>query len=238
MLPAIAGVGILTLGACGATEDGAGTNPTADAPAMTESPEPTPTETDDSDDSDDSAMASGGADCIVGEWEGDIEAAERRAVDSLNLGEIAVDPEVSISGDTVIEFDGSTMITEFEDQMTEILLALDGTGGAQEVMVSVRLDGTTEGDYTVDGDRLSITGVDVSGLESEVTAELGGEAYDLPGTESLDRDSYAVDQEFTFTCDDEELRLTPVAPADLEEGTAEPGDETEVDDATQVLTRR
>jgi hypothetical protein len=255
MLPALAGVGILTLAACGATGDGTGTDPTATTtPDATGSPSPT---------QDDDATA-GGADCVEGEWDGDLEAAERRVVDSLDLGALEVEPEVSVSGESIVEFDGSMMTTEFQDQVTEVLLAVDGEQGDQEVMVTVRLDGTLEGTYTVSGDTLSVTDVDVSGLESEVTAELAGEEYDLPGVEALGSDSYAVDQEFTFECDDEELRLTPVADVDLEDGgtaspdptespdattspdptespdatTAPDDDETELDALTQVLTRR
>ncbi len=257
MLPAMAGVGILALGACTATETGGTTTTTS--PSSAPSPAASPT------DDDDASASGGGAECVEGEWDGDLEAAERRAVQSLDLGEIEIEPEVDVSGDTVVTFDGSTMTTEFEDQVTEIVLAIDGEQDAQEIMVTVRLDGALEGTYTIEDDTLSVTDVDVSGLESEVTAELGGEEYDLPGVEALGGDSYAVDQEFTFTCDEEELRLTPVADVDLDasaspEPTESPDDdasgedssddespepsespdagETELDPLTQVLTRR
>jgi hypothetical protein len=248
MLPALAGVGVLTLAACGATGGTSGTDPTATTPDATTSPSPT---------QDDDTGTAGGADCVEGEWDGDLEAAERRATDSLDLGEFEVEPDVSVSGDSIYTFDGSTMTTEFEDQVTEIVLAIDGEQDDQEIVVTVRLDGEVEGSYSVDGDTLAITDVDVSGLESEVTAELGGEEYDLPGVEALGSDSYAVDQEFTFACDDDELRLTPVADVDLEDdstaspdptdspeatespdATTSPDDETELDALTQVLTRR
>lgn len=220
-LPALAGVGILTLAACGATGEGAGTDdPTATAPETTESASPSPTE------DDDDATASGGADCVEGEWDGDPEAAERQAVASLELGDYEIDPSVSVSGATVVEFDGSTMTHEFEDQVSEIVLLVEG----QEVMATLRLDGTLEGEYTIDGDTLSVTDVDVSGLESEVTAELAGAEYDLPGVEALGADRYAADQEFTFECTEDELRLTPVASA--------MDDSEELDDLTHVLTRR
>lgn len=245
MLPALAGM--LALTACGATgagtDDATGTDPAA--PDTTASSSPTQGDEDDD-------AAAGGADCLEGEWDGDLEAAEDRATGALDLGELQVEPEVSVSGTSVVAFDGSTMTTEFQDQVTEVLLAVDGEQGGQDVVVTVRLDGTVEGSYTVDGDTLSITDVDVSALESEVTAELGGEEYDLPGVEALGGDSYAVDQELTFECDDEELRLTPVADVDLEDGaTASPDstespdattdpdeDATELDALTQVLTRR
>lgn len=244
MLPALAGM--LALTACGATgagtDDATGTDTAA--PDATASSSPTEGDGDDA--------AAGGADCLEGEWDGDLEAAEDRATGALDLGDLQVEPEVSVSGASVVAFDGSTMTTEFQDQVTEVLLAVDGEQGGQEIVVTVRLDGTVEGAYTVDGDTLSITDVDVSGLESEVTAELGGEEYDLPGVEALGGDSYAVDQELTFACDEEELRLTPVADVDLgDDATSSPEpsgspdattdpdeDGTELDALTQVLTRR
>lgn len=218
-LPALAGVGILMLAACGATDDGAGTDPTAATPDTTELTSPSPTQEED-------GATAGGDDCVEGEWDGDPEAAERQAVASLQLGEYEVDPEVSVSGSTVVTFDGSRMTHEFEDQVSEIVLMVEG----QEVMATLRLDGTLEGDYTTDGDTLAVTGVDVSGLESEVTAELAGAEYDLPGVEALGADRYAADQEFTFECTEDELRLTPVASA-MDESE-------ELDDLTHVLTRR
>lgn len=247
MLPALAGAGILLLGACADTGGGtAGDTDAPTAPDTTSSPSPT-----EDDDEDDDTVASGDAGCVEGEWDGDLEAIERQTLEALDVGEFQADPDVTVTGEHVIEFDGSTMTTEYDDQVTEVVLMVDGGGTEQEVLLTVRLDGTVEGTYTVDGDTMSVTDLDVSGLESEVRAEVAGQQYDLPGTDALDRDSYAVDQRFAFDCNDDELRLTPLADGDLEDladdATSSPdptespdatGSETRLDELTQVLTRR
>lgn len=230
-LPAMA-VGALALTAC--SDGGAATStpsPDAGTASPTEaSPEPTQTE---------STTATGGAtaECLEGEWEGDLRTAETSTLGTLQLGELEVEPEIESSGQSVLTFDGSEMTTEYQDQTTTVSLSPPDGGG--ELVVTTTLNGTTTGSYAVEDDALTVTEVDVSDLTTENTATLGGSEYELPGLEETQADTFAMDTRFTVDCSEDELRLTPVADdVPMPDDTAAPA-EDEVEDALEmVFTRR
>jgi hypothetical protein len=208
----LAVAGMFALTACG----NGGTTDTAPAtPDTQESPDTgTDTDTDmDTDTGTDTDMRAGD-ECVEGEWDADLEAAERRVVDSFALGDLQIEPEVDVTGETIVTFEGDEMTTEFNDQVTTLTLVLEDD---EEISAEATLNGSTTATYMIEGDTLRIMDVDVSQLDSEVVAMLGDEEYDLPGVEALGADAQAVEAEFTYTCSDDELRLTPVVDEEVAE---------------------
>lgn len=232
-IPAVA-VGLLTVASC--TAD---TGTETDAPSPDTSETATPVATDPPSSPSPTAGDTGTTDaaqCLEGEWEGELWGAQDGALGTVGLGELQVEPEVATSGDSWVSFEDSTMTSQYEDRTTTVTLASEDALG--EVVVTAVLDGTVTGTYTAEGDTLTVSQVDVSGLTAENRAELAGQDYDLPGLEGADLDTLAVDTTFTFECSQDELRLTPtdVPVPDAAEGEVDAG---EVEDAVElVLTRR
>lgn len=227
-LPVMA-AGLLALTSCTAVMED--TDSTASPGTGGSSPTASPT-------SSPSPTASADAECLEGEWEGDLRAAERSALQTLQLGELQVEPEVETSGESWVTFEDDTMTTEYREQSTTVTLT--PADSDQELVATMTLDGTTTGSYTVEGDTLTVTDLDLSDLTTQNTAQLGGQEYELPGLEDVQADTLPVDTEFTFECSEDELRLTPVVddvptPAQTE---GAPGTEDVQDALTQVLTRR
>lgn len=179
------------------------------------------------------------AECVEGEWDGDLRAAGEGTLGSLELGELRVEPEVETDGDAWVTFDGTTMTTDYRDRTTTVTLSpVDAEG---EVVLTTTLDGSTSSSYTVDGDTLTVGDVDVSDLTTDTTVQLDGEDYSMPGLEDVDADTVTVGTAFDVTCTEDELRLVPRVGdvADAAPDEAGDVDEEELESALeQVLTRR
>lgn len=210
----------LGLAACGGDADtGATPDPATEMPdTETEAPDSPEPE------------AQGGDECLQGDWEGDLRIAERE-LGTLEVGDVEVAPEVESSGTTIVSFANGTMTTEYDDQTTTVTFALDE---AQDVTATATLNGTTEGTYAIEGDTLTVTEIDISGLTADLTAELAGEEYELPGLEQV-QDTFAADASFTYECADDTLRLVPETEQLPDE---ELEDEVDEDALEIVLTRR
>ena len=188
-------VGLLLLAACSGDPEPA--EPTE--PAMTESPTAEPPEDDDED-----ATASGGAACLEGEWEADLDVIGQNAISAWGLDGIGAD--VVVTGTAVMTLDGSTMTSVYDDQQVEVSWSLEDV----QWTMAVGYDGTAHGAYTATDTELTITVSDISGVTFETSTHVNGEPVELPGfTDSIVAE-FTMGADATYTCTAEELRTQPI----------------------------
>jgi hypothetical protein len=187
-------IGLVLLAAC--TPGDPTPEPTE---TVAETPTPTPTE----DDADDVA-SSGGAGCLVGEWEADLDVIGQNAIAAPGLD--AFGAEVSVSGASTTTLDGSTMTSVYADQQVEVTWSLEG----QQFRMVTRYDGTLRGSYAATDSELTVSDVDLSGLTLESTTFVNGEELELPGIGEAVAAGFDMGGTSTYTCTRDELRLQPV----------------------------
>lgn len=164
-----------------------------------------------------------GADCLEGTWEADLEAATAAMEQLPGFAEAITSLEYT--GASTVTFDGTTMTTEYDQQ--EMVLTMDLEGTPMETRASY--DGTLTSTYTATDTELTVADVDLSGVTVENTTTVDGEVVDTPGLEDAEAMGIPLGGVSTYTCDAEELRITP---------QLEGGDGTEAEAFTQVLHRR
>jgi len=176
---------VLALAACSGSEpeptaspSSAAPSPTAEAsePATepgpsTESPEPAET-------SDASGGGSGGPACLEGTWLLTAEEVESSFTEMIG-GDGAVEISgISVSGDSTITFEGSTLRQEWPSQRWSIAAAAADT----PVEFVVELEGTVVGDIEVGEGEFTVTETDVSEFSSTTKVLVDGQELDgLPG---------------------------------------------------------
>ncbi|MCU1432126.1 MAG: hypothetical protein JWP95_1231 [Actinotalea sp.] len=205
----------LLLTGCSAT----GTGDETPEPSASAATEPSPsTEPGDSADETDGASASGaGPECLEGEWVSDLGATRELKLSAPGLEDL--DPTAEVTGTSRVTFDGSTMTTEYEEQVTELTLTVEGL----EVVVTTTLDGTVSAAYTATESEIDVSEVDIEGLTVETTATAGGADTELPVDQDIETFGVDLSGVSDYTCDDQALEITPQT-----EG---------VGSFTQVLTR-
>ena len=181
---------------------------------------PTPSESGDaSPDAD--AVESDGATCLVGEWDSDMSALASTMEEA--LAEYGGTATSTVTGDSVLTFDGSTLQGTYSDFTIVVNIDVEG----QEMVMTIAMDGTASGEYTATDTALTVASFDTSAITQKITVTVGGEDLDIP-TDSLGDVAGEADNGLlgtsTYVCTDDELRTTP----DIEGG----------DEFTQVLTRR
>ena len=193
-------LGAVLLAGCAGDEPGGDTTTTAEptvSPDETMEPDGTTSPTGD-------AAAGAGADCLLGEWTADIDATEEVRVSAPGLEDL--DPRATVTGEATVTFDESTMTTEYDNQVTELTLTLEGS----EVVVTTTFNGTVTSSYTATDTELTVTDVDVDDLDVETTTTMGGQetelAPDLQGAEMFGTDLSGVSD---YTCDEGRLEITP-----------------------------
>jgi len=198
VLAPLAAVALL-LGGCSGGDDAGADEPSAEAttPADEEPTEPT-------DDTDDDATASEGAACVEGTWVSDPEAQAEQTTAALGMSDIGA--QASVTGDSLTTIEGSTMTTEYRDQVVEVSWDMEG----QEFRMVNSWSGTLVGTIEVTEDQVVISGVDASGLQMGYETYVNGELLEVPGLEDIPLSGFAAGGTSTYTCNGDELRLTPV----------------------------
>ncbi|WP_250445219.1 hypothetical protein [Actinotalea sp. C106] len=206
VLPAAVGALVLLAGCSGDTDTE--TTPTDEETTPVEEPAET----------EEPAAAAGGDDCFEGEWTADLEAMRDATLSAPGLAEL--DPEVEVSGESWVTYADGVMTTEYDQQTTELAMSLEG----QEIVSTSVYDGTMTASYTAADGTLDVTEVDMSGVEISTATTVNGEAIEVPDLKDLDTMGMDLGVSSTYTCDGDELSLTPQV-----EGA---------EGFTQVLTRR
>lgn len=190
----------LLLGGCSGGGDEGGDEPSAEA--STPADEATTEPADDEGDGD--AAASEGAACVEGTWVSDLEAQAEQTTAALGMSDLGA--QATVTGDAVTTIEGTSMTTEYRDQVLEVSWELEG----QEFRMVNSWSGTLTGTIEVTADQVVVSDVDSSGLQMVYETYVNGELLDVPGLEDIPLSGFAAGGTSTYTCSGDELRLTPV----------------------------
>lgn len=197
VLPAVGG--LLLLGACSAGET---LEPDDEATPSAEASQDAPeAEADDEGEATDGA--SGGAACLEGAWEVDLDSLLETTLSAPGLE--ALDPEIEVTGGSTVTFADGTFTAAYDNQVTTMSWAMED----QEFSTVSGFDGELTGTYEATDAELTMSDIDTSGVTLTNTTTVNGEEIDL-GTDQAVADAFSMGGTSTFECTDEELRLTPV----------------------------
>ena len=189
----------LLLGGCAGGAD--------DAPEPEET-SATPDESDEADDeADEPAEAdgsSGGADCVAGTWVADTEAQAAATTSALGASDLGA--TATVTGEAITTFDGSTMTTEYRDQVITVEWGMEG----QALSMVNSWSGTLTGTVEITDDQIVVSDVDPSGLEMSYETSINGEVVDIPGLADIPLSGMAAGGTSTYTCSGDRLEVTPV----------------------------
>lgn len=202
VLAPLAAVALL-LGGCSGGDDAAD-EPTAEASTPAEEATTEPAEDAGEDAGDDGATASEGAACVEGTWVSDPAAQAEQTTAALGMSDIGA--QASVTGDSITTIEGSTMTTEYRDQVVEVSWEMEG----QEFRMVNSWSGTLTGTVEVTADQVAVSGVDSSALQVSYETYVNGEQLEVPGLEDIPLSGFAAGGTSTYTCAGDELRLTPV----------------------------
>ncbi len=197
----LAAVGLLLAGCSGdaepdatATEDEPAATADADATEEPEAEEPEAEE----------PAVSSGAGCVAGTWVSDPEAQEEATTSALGMSELGA--EATVTGDSLTTFADGTMTTQYRDMVVEVTWGMEG----QELRMVNSWSGTVTGAAEVTDEQIVISDVDASALELSYETFINGELVDIPGMAEIPLSGFAAGGTSTYTCDGDELRMTPV----------------------------
>lgn len=199
VLAPLAAVALLLGGCSGGDGDADADEPSAEAstPMEEETAEPADDEAEDT-------PASEGAACVEGTWVTDAEAQAEQTTAALGMSDIGA--QATVTGDSLTTIDGTSMTTQYRDQVVEVSWELEG----QEFRMVNSWSGTLTATVEVTADQVVISGVDASALQMAYETYVNGEKLDVPGLEDIPLSGFAADGTSTYTCAGDELRLTPV----------------------------
>lgn len=226
MYPTIALGAVLALGACsGAAEPDASpaaqesttaADPTTDSDTA-EPAEPTETETageepaPDTETGDDAPVTGGDASCVEGTWLYPAAEFEKTFVEMMGQGGGAGMGDISVTGDSTMTFDGSTLTQAYGPQ--EVKIDVDSSG--MDMTMTMKMAGKTTAAYTVDGDVITVTDVDTS--DYSVSSQVLVDGEEMPGLEDLGLDELmgevgTAEGTVQFGCSGDTLTLTAIVP--------------------------
>lgn len=191
----VAVVALLALTGC--TSGGDDEKPRATAEATE------PAETEESAAPEEDAEASGGAECLQGTWDADIQAMADMMSSMPGMAEI--NPTVEVTGTSTVTFDGTTMTTEYVDQSSSVTVEIDGTPMTTRTL----MDGTLAATYTATDTEITVADVDLSGVTITNTTVVNGEETEVPGIESAEAAGVPLGGVSTYTCTDTRLEMQP-----------------------------
>lgn len=170
--------------------------------------EPTPEETsaapeEGEDDDEPDPGSSGGAACVAGTWVSDADAQAAATTSALGA---ELDATATVTGDSITTFDGTSMTTEYRDQVVTVEWAIEG----QAFVMVNSWSGTLTGTAEVTDEQIVISDVDSSGLEVVYETSINGEVVEIPGMEDIPMSGLAAGGTSTYTCSGDELQMTPV----------------------------
>lgn len=184
------------LAACGGSGDGV------------ESPEETASEPADSappaDDEPEAAGGGGGAACLAGSWVSDNEAQAAATTSGLGMSDVGA--RATVTGEAVTTFADGTMTTEYRDMVVTVEWDMEG----QAFRMVNTWSGTLTGDVAVTDDQLVVSDVDESALELSYETFVNGTPLEVPGLADIPLSGMGAGGTSTYTCDGDELRITPV----------------------------
>lgn len=188
----------LLLGACSdagtpAPEESPASEPGPDEPTDEPAEEPT-----------DDGASSGGAACVEGTWVGDNAAQAASTTSGLGMADLGA--EATVTGESVTTIEGSTMTTEYRDMVVEVAWELEG----QSFRLVNTWSGTLTGTVEVTDEQVVVSDVDPSALDMRYETFVNGSPLAVPGLEEIPLSGMAAGGTSTYTCDGDELRLTPV----------------------------
>lgn len=188
----------LVLGGCsGDTPD--------EGPSATEgADEPTDEETEPVEEDDSEPAAGGGAACVEGSWVTDTEALAANTTSALGIADAGA--VVTITGESVTTFAGTSITQEYTDQVTEVSWTMEG----QEFRMVTRFNGGLTGTATVTEDQITIADLDDSGLTVEYSTFLGGEEIAIPDLEETATAGFEMGGTSSYSCSGDEMQMTPV----------------------------
>lgn len=155
-------------------------------------------------DADDAAdVTSEGPACLVGTWEVDIDALRENTLGGPEMAGLGA--EITVSGESWVEIDASTMNTEYRDQLTEVSMTIED----QTILSRTTYNGLSTSSYTATDTELTVSDVDISGLEIASTSIINGEELEVPGLGDAESLGIELGGASTYTCNGDELRITP-----------------------------
>ncbi|WP_152667248.1 MULTISPECIES: lipocalin family protein [Cellulomonas] len=142
------------------------------------------------------------AECLAGTWRLDLAAMQD---DLAQLFAAADDDavEVTVSGTSTYEFEADGSFAATVDSTSGMTMRSDET----ELTSRSESSGDLTGAWSLDGDRLTISDVDSSGLDVTTTAEMDGETLDVPPGAPEDAIEALPPTLSTATCSDDTLVL-------------------------------
>ncbi|WP_024285824.1 hypothetical protein [Cellulomonas sp. KRMCY2] len=171
------------------TKDSATADPTKEAAA--------------DEDTDAADVTSEGPACLVGSWEVDIDALRENTLGGPEMAGLGA--EITVSGESWVEIDASTMNTEYRDQLTEVSMTIE----EQTILSRTTYNGVSTSSYTATDTALTVSDVDISALEISSTSIVNGEEMEVPGLGDAESLGIELGGVSTYTCNGDELRITP-----------------------------
>jgi|GEM_PF-4163369 len=190
----------LLLGAC-AGEDAPAESPTATADKAPKEDATTPAAEDD-----DTEAAAAGDECLIGEWVADTEQQVAASTEMLAGAGLEVS-NVSVTGEAVTEFTETQVISRYENQVSDITMAMEG----QEIRTVTRNNGSSAGSYSVADGQLTMSDIDGSGLEMTVETYLNGVLQPVDDAMAAAQAEAAVkgmEVTMAYTCEGDTLTMT------------------------------
>lgn len=206
---------LLVLTGCTAGGEEPGPTESAAGTETSESAEPAPEETEDAEE----GTASEGAGCLDGTWNTDLTAVADAMKSVPGFEEL--NPVIEVTGTSTVTFDGSTMTTEYVDQVSSVTIDVNGA----PMTTRTSMDGTLLATYAATDTEITVSDVDLSGVTITNTSIVDGQETEVPGLESAEASGIPLGGVSTYTCTDDRLELSPQV-----EGMDAGG-------LTQVLTR-
>lgn len=187
---------LLVLTGCTAGDD-AGAEPTDGASSSAEAT------AEESAEPEEDAEASGGAGCLEGTWNTDVAAVAESMTSMPGFEEM--NPTVEVTGTSTVTFDGSTMTTEYADQVSSVTIEINGA----PMTTRTAMDGTMTAAYTATDTEITVSDVDLSGVTITNTSIVDGQETEVPGLESAEASGIPLGGTSTYTCTDDTLEMTP-----------------------------
>jgi len=207
---------VLALAACSASDP-------EPSPSATESSSPTATETDETEPTDDETSAeetedvtagAGDAACLQGTWVYTAEEVEKTFEEMMaNTSGGGVINDLTVTGDATMTFDASTITQSYDPQSWAIKAGPE----TMNMEMVITMSGNTVGEYTVEGDLIRVSSIDVNDYSVTTEVLVDGEPMeglgDL-GIEDLvgETGSGLPEGQVRFACSGDELSLTAIVP--------------------------
>lgn len=165
------------------------------------------------------------ATCMLGEWS--VDPADMAAMADTVMAAMGMPSTTVVTGEAYATIDATTVSTTYVDHLTETTMVVEG----QTLVTTMRMNGTHRQSYLLDGDTMTSSASDMSGVQVESTMLVNG--HQLPGyDEGVDQGlgastSAAPSGRNRVTCSGDTLTFTTLDAATIG-----------LDEMTMTMTRR